>query len=126
MRPIVGVHLHPIDFVFNPIVDTDYTGGFGNLEFVPAARLAYNLNDKWAVAVEEYADFGPLRHFLPVNDEFHEVWAVLDHNNKYMNIETGVGVGVTDGADKLTFKLMLSRDLNAPKQNPAAQPGGQK
>ncbi len=126
VRPIVGVHLHPIDFIFNPIVDTDYTGGFGNLEFVPAARLAYNLNDKWAVAVEEYADFGPLRHFLPVNDEFHEVWAVLDHNNKYVNIETGVGVGVTDGADKLTFKLMLSRDLNAPKQNPAAQPGGQK
>ena len=126
VRPIVGVHLHPIDFIFNPIVDTDYTGGFGNLEFVPAARLAYNLNDKWAVAVEEYADFGPLRHFLPVNDEFHEVWAVLDHNNKYVNIETGVGVGVTDGADKLTFKLMLSRDLNAPKENTTTQPGGPK
>ena len=126
VRPIVGVHLHPIDLIFNPIVDTDYTGGFGNLEFVPAARIAYNLNDKWAVAVEEYADFGPLRHFLPVNDEFHEVWAVMDHNNKYVNIETGVGVGVTDGADKLTFKLMLSRDLNAPKENTTAQPGGQK
>jgi hypothetical protein len=126
VRPIVGVHLHPIDLIFNPIVDTDYSGGFGNLEFVPAARIAYNLNDKWAVAVEEYADFGPLRHFLPANDEFHEVWAVLDHNNKYVNIETGVGVGVTDGADKLTFKLMLSRDLNAPKENTTAQPGGQK
>ncbi len=126
VRPIVGVHLHPIDFIFNPIVDTDYTGGFGNLEFVPATRLAYNLNDKWAVAVEEYADFGQLRHFLPVNDEFHEVWAVLDHDNKYVNIETGVGVGVTAGADKLTFKLMLSRDLNAPKDSAPAQPGGPK
>jgi hypothetical protein len=28
-------------------------------------------------------------------------------------IETGVGIGVTGGADKLTFKLMLSRDLNS-------------
>jgi hypothetical protein len=37
----------------------------------------------------------------------------MDHNNKYVNIETGVGVGVTDGADKLTFKLMLSRDINS-------------
>jgi hypothetical protein len=125
VRPIVGVHLHPIDLIFNPIVDTDYSGGFGNLEFVPAARIAYNLNDKWAVAVEEYADFGPLHHFLPANDEFHEVWAVLDHDNKYVNIETGVGVGVTAGADKLTFKLMLSRDLNA-KESTTAQPGGQK
>jgi len=29
-----------------------------------------------------------------------------------VSIETGVGVGVTSGADKLTFKLMLWRDLN--------------
>lgn len=125
VRPIVGVHLHPIDIIFNPIVDTDYTGGFRNLEFVPATRVAYNLNDKWAVAVEEYADFGPLHHFLPANDEFHEVWAVMDHNNKYLNIETGVGVGVTDGADKLTFKLMLSRDIN-PKESTTSQPVARK
>ena len=112
VRPIVGLHLHPIDIVFNPIVDTDYTGGFGGLEFVPATRVAYNLNEKWAVAAEEYEDDGPLRDFLPANDQFHEVWAVLDHSTKIVNIETGVGVGVTSGADKLTFKLMLSRDLN--------------
>jgi len=115
VRPIVGVHLHPWDIIFNPIVDTDYTGGFGNLEFVPATRIAYNFNDKWAAAVEEYADFGPLRQFVPVHDQFHEVWAVMDHNTKIVNIEAGVGVGVTAGADRLTFKLMLSRDLNSPR-----------
>ena len=112
VRPIIGLHLHPVDIIFNPIVDTDYTGGFGGLEFVPATRVAYNLNEKWAVAAEEYEDDGPLRHFLPLNEQFHEVWAVLDRSSKAVNIETGVGVGVTSGADKLTFKLMLSRDLN--------------
>jgi hypothetical protein len=112
VRPIVGLHLHPVDIIFNPIVDTNYTGGLGNLEFVPAGRIAYNVNDKWAVAVEEYADFGPLRHFYAMNDQFHEVWAVMDHSSKKLSVETGVGVGVTAGADKLTFKLMLSRDLN--------------
>lgn len=117
VRPIVGVHLHPLDIIFNPIVDTNYTGGPGNLEFVPATRVAYNFNDKWAAAVEEYADLGPLRHFEPLNDQFHEVWAVMDHNSKIVNIETGVGFGVTAGADKLTFKLMLSRDLNSRHQN---------
>ena len=112
VRPIVGLHLHPVDFIFNPIVDTDYSGGFKNLEFVPSTRLAYNLNKKWAVALEEYADFGPLRKFLPRRDEFHEVWAVMNHSSKFVDIETGVGVGVSHGADKLTFKLMVSRDLN--------------
>ena len=112
VRPIVGLHLHPVDIVFNPIVDTDYRGGFGGLEFVPATRVAYNINDKWAAAVEEYSDDGPLRHFLPVHDQFHEVWAVMDHASKILSVETGIGFGVTAGADKLTLKLMLSRDLN--------------
>lgn len=112
VRPIIGLHLKPVDLIFNPIVDTDYTGGFGNLEFVPATRLAYNLNDKWAVAAEEYADFGPLRHFNAVHDQFHEVWAVVDRAGKTLSIEMGVGVGVTAGSDRLTLKVMLSRDIN--------------
>ncbi|MGH9411363.1 MAG: hypothetical protein ACRD1V_18155 [Vicinamibacterales bacterium] len=115
VRPIVGLHLHPVDIIFNPIVDTDYTGGLGNLEFVPATRVAYNVSGTWAVAAEEYADCGPLRQFLRVNDQFHEVWATVDHSGRVLNLEAGVGVGVTSGADKLTFKLMLSRDLNARK-----------
>ena len=117
VRPIVGLHLHRMDFIYNPIVDTDYTGGFGNLEFVPAGRVAYNINNNLAVAIEEYADFGPLRDFVPGHDQFHEIWAVVDHNIKGVSIETGVGVGVTGGADKLTFKLMLSRDLNSKPKN---------
>lgn len=123
VRPIVGVHVHAVDFIFNPIVDTDYIGGFGGLEFVPATRLAYNIDKKWAVAVEEYADFGQLRHFDAVHDQFHEVWTVLDHKGKTYSIEAGVGVGVTAGSDRLTFKLMLSRDLNsAPSQQQNPKP----
>jgi len=30
-----------------------------------------------------------------------------------LNVEAGVGVGVTAGADRITLKLMLSRDLNS-------------
>ena len=115
VRPIVGLHLRPVDIIFNPIVDTDWRGGFGSLEFVPATRIAYNVNDKWALAVEEYADVGPLRQFLPLHDQFHEAWAVFDHSSRIVNIEAGAGVGVTAGADRLTFKLMLSRDLNPPQ-----------
>lgn len=113
VRPIVGLHLHPVDIIFNPIVDTDYTGGFRNLQFNPATRVAYNLNDRWAVAVEEYDGYGPLRQFVPVNNQFHEVWGVFDRSSKVLSVEAGVGFGVTAGADKVTFKLMLSRDLNS-------------
>jgi hypothetical protein len=113
VRPIVGLHLHPVDFIFNPIVDTLYTGGLGGLEFVPATRLAYNFNDKWAVAIEEYADLGQLHHLESPHNQFHEIWAVMNHTGKIFSIETGVGLGLTAASDKLTFKLMVSRDLNS-------------
>jgi hypothetical protein len=118
VRPIVGTHLHRWDLIYNPIVDTMYQGGFGGLEYVPAGRIAYNLSGKWALAVEEYSDFGPLRHFVRANEQFHEVWAVMDNSNKYVSIEAGVGVGATDGADKLTFKLMIEREFNEGKPEP--------
>lgn len=121
IRPIVGLHLHPWDFIYNPIVDTDYTGGFGNLQYNPAGRVAYNLNDRWAVAVEEYDGFGPLRHFVPYNQQFHEIWATMDHySSKFlgMDVEAGIGFGLTPGSDKVTLKLMLSRNLNAHRWRP--------
>ena len=112
IRPIIGTHLGRWDLIYNPIVDTDYTGGPGNLQFNPAGRVAYNLNKDWAVAAEEYAGFGPLNDFAPARDQFQEVWAVFDHKTSVVDIEAGIGVGVTAGSDRLTLKLMVSRDLN--------------
>ena len=112
VRPIIGLHLRPIDLIYNPIVDTDYTGGPGNLQYNPAGRIAYNLNDNWAIAAEEYDGFGPLNGFLPLHQQFHEVWATMDHETKLFDIEAGAGYGLTAGSDKWTLKLMLSRDIN--------------
>ena len=36
---------------------------------------------------------------------------VVDHTSKALDVEAGVGVGLTSGSDKLTLKLILSRDL---------------
>jgi hypothetical protein len=113
LRPIVGVHLRRWDLIYNPIVDTDYTGGVKGLEFNPAGRVGYNLNEQWIVAVEGYDGFGPMHGFLPHNQQFHETWAVVDHNGGFVNVEAGVGLGWSGGADRLTLKLMLSRDLNS-------------
>ena len=59
VRPIIGWHLHPVDIIVNPIVDTEYTGGVKSLDFAPSIRVAYILTSKWSVAAEEYADYGP-------------------------------------------------------------------
>jgi hypothetical protein len=114
IRPIIGWHLKPVDVIINPILDTSYDG-LGNLEFVPAARVAYNFKSGWAAALEEYDDFGPFHGFLPRTEQVHQLYGVVDRRSKTWNIEAGVGVGMTDGSDRVTLKLILSRDLNKAK-----------
>jgi hypothetical protein len=111
VRPIVGWHLKPWDIIINPIVDTAYDG-LKNLEFVPASRLAYNFSSGWTLAAEEYDDFGSIHAFAPRGDQAHQLYAVVDRTWKDWDIEGGIGVGMTDASDRLTLKLIVSRDLN--------------
>ena len=111
IRPIIGWHLRPVDIIVNPILDTSYDG-VKNLDFAPATRVAYNFSSKWAIAAEEYADYGPLRQLFPGTEQGHQLYGVVNHSTKYLDIEAGVGFGLTGASDKFTFKLILSRDLN--------------
>jgi hypothetical protein len=111
IRPIVGWHLGPVDLIFNPILDNSYEG-ISRLDFAPATRLAYNVTKDWALAAEEYDDFGPLRRFLPGSQQSHQLFAVADYNGAPLSVEAGVGFGLTQGTDRLVLKLILSKDLN--------------
>jgi hypothetical protein len=111
IRPIIGWHLSPLDVIVNPIFDTSYDG-VKNLIFAPSTRVAYNLTPDWQLAVEEYSDYGAVRHLNPTGDQAHQVFAVVDHSSKLLDIEAGIGVGLTGSSDKLQLKLILSRDLN--------------
>lgn len=111
IRPIIGWHLKPWDIIVNPIVDTAYDG-LKNVDFTPAVRVAYNLSPIWAIAAEDYSDFGPLRAFNALTEQSHQLYAVVDHTFAFGEIEAGAGFGLTATSDGLTFKLLLTRDLN--------------
>lgn len=110
IRPIVGWHLKPWDIIVNPILDSSYDG-VKNLDFAPETRLAYNVSETWAVAAEEYDDFGPLRRFHAASDQGHQLYAVVDRASKTLDVEFGVGFGLTAASDTLTLKLLVSKDL---------------
>ena len=117
VRPIIGWHLHPWDIIVNPILDNSWTGGFKSLDFAPESRLAYHLSPKWALAAEEYDDIGPLRQFYSASNQSHQLYAVFDHTSEILNVEGGIGFGLNSGSDKVTLKLILSRDLNSRSKN---------
>jgi hypothetical protein len=111
IRPIFGWHLGQVDLIFNPIFDNSYEG-FSRLDFAPATRVAYLLSNRWAVALEEYDDFGPLRRFNDGRDQSHQLFAVVDYAGEPVTAEAGIGFGMTPASDNVVLKLILSRDLN--------------
>jgi hypothetical protein len=114
IRPIIGWRFgadKQWSLTFNPIVDNNYHGGVAGLEFVPATRLDYKLNETWTIAAEEYDDFGQLRGFMPGRDQFHQLWAAVDYTGDPISIETGIGFGLTPGTDSMAVKLMFISDL---------------
>jgi len=111
IRPIIGWHLSPIDIIVNPIFDASYDG-LKNLDFAPATRVGCDLSDTWVLAVEEYDHFGPLHQFYAGNQQAHQLYGVVDHTTKGVDIEAGIGFGLTSASDRITLKLILSRDLN--------------
>lgn len=115
IRPIFGWHLGRVDLVFNPILDNSFEGA-SNLDFAPASRVAYNFSPRWAAAVEEYDDFGPVHDFYPADQRMHQVFGVFDYSGSSISVEGGVGVGRTQATDDLVIKLILSKDLKTPGQ----------
>lgn len=110
MRPIVGLHLGRWDLIFNPILDTEFNGP-RNLDFAPAARIAYNLSGRLAFALEHYADLGRLKHLFAAGEQSQTLFGVVDVGNSHRGIEFGVGRGFTHASDAWVIKLMLMRDL---------------
>ncbi len=108
VRPIVGLHLGKWDLIANPIVDTGLNGA-GHAGFNPSERIAYNLSESYAVAVEHYAGYGALNTIEPFNRSYQVLFAVADYRISEANsVEFGAGFGLTNASDKVLLKLILN------------------
>ena len=107
IRPIVGTRAGPWDLIVNPILDISFDG-FSRIDFAPSLRLAYNRSATFAMAVEHYADFGELSHLDSRKNQEHNLFAVTDYAGKVIDVEAGIGFGLTKASDKLVLKTILS------------------
>lgn len=106
LRPIVGVRFAPIEVILNPIVDfplarhVDFT-------FAPAVRLGWILSPEWTVALEHYTDLGPIDDIVPVGRQLHELFAVVDYGGGPVDVNFGLGRGLTRASDDWTLKAII-------------------
>jgi hypothetical protein len=110
IRPIMGIRKGDYEFIVNPIVDIGF-GQNGGLVFAPAARFARNFGENFALGIEYYSDLGPFPNFVTLNEQQHNIYAVVDFKIGRFDVNAGVGYGLTPGSDRLMAKMIIGTDL---------------
>jgi len=112
MRGILAWHFTAWDLILNPIFDTSFDG-VANLVFAPCARVDYNADKAWSIALEQYSDFGPVSSFYSWSAQSHQLYAVVDRHWTKWDAELGVGRGLTSASDAWTVKVILAVGLSS-------------
>jgi len=106
LRPIIGWRNPDWEFIVNPIIDMAF-GKLGEIDFLPAVRLARKLAEDTFLAVEYYGDVGPPGNLLPLQQQQHQLFGVVDFKVGDIDVDFGLGYGLTSGSDRLVAKMIL-------------------
>jgi len=113
MRPIIGWRNSEYEFIVNPIVDLGF-GRFGEQHFAPAARLARKFDQDLYFGFEYYSDFGQIGRFPSFANQEHTLFAVTDFKLGVLDVDFGVGYGLTPASDRWVVKTILGYAFPGP------------
>jgi hypothetical protein len=113
IRPIIGWRNAEWEFIVNPIIDLGF-GRQGYLDLAPAARLGRKLADDTFLALEYYSDLGQPGILPSFAQQQHQLFAVVDFKVGVIDVDFGVGYGLTPGSDRLVAKTILSYAFPVP------------
>jgi len=116
VRPIIGVRNKEWEFIVNPIVDVGF-GRFGEPDFAPAARLARKLAPDTYLGLEYYSDLGEIGNFGKLADQQHTLFLVTDFKLGVLDVNFGVGYGLTPASDRWVVKTILGYAFPVPGSN---------
>jgi hypothetical protein len=120
IRPILGVRNKDWEFIVNPILDAGF-GKLGELDFAPAARVARKLGPDTYLGLEYYADFGQIGNLPRLADQQHTLFLVTDFKVGVMDVDFGVGYGLTASSDRWVVKTILGYAFPVPGSNSSTE-----
>ena len=119
IRPIIDKKIGPWYLSFNPtfgkaIHGPDASRGF---EFSPNAKASFDINRKVALGMEYYGALGPVDSVDTLHNQQQQFFPSIDLNvSPDWEINFGVGVGATHGADHLIIGRFLPELSNPPDE----------
>ena len=108
IRPIIGWRNPQWEFIVNPIFDLGFGNPGASSISCRRARLARTFSKDFALAVEYYSDLGRPGAFPSPDQQQHQVFGVVDFKVADIDVDFGVGYGLTSGSDRLVAKTILS------------------
>ena len=125
VRPIIGWRNPQWEFIINPIIDFAWGGQLGGVDFAPAARLARNLGNDRFIGLEYYSGLGTPGNFESFLQQSHQLFAVTDFKIGEVDVDFGIGYGLTPGSDRWVAKTIISYAFPVPgkKKDDDASPG---
>jgi hypothetical protein len=58
-----------------------------------------------------FSDLGPFPNFVSLNEQQHNIYAVVDFKVGRFDVNAGVGYGLAPGSDRLMAKMIIGTDL---------------
>jgi len=98
----------------NPTIETAANGHGGEpVAFELQTKIGYRVGKGWLLGVESYNAFGPIARIEPLNRQSQIAYAVADGEWRRLDVNVGVGKGLTHAADGWTLKAVIGIPLGA-------------
>jgi hypothetical protein len=108
LKAIIGWRGGPWTIGWNLNADTSLESRAGPVVADLDMKMSYTLTPKTALGIESYNDLGPFSHPQPINVGSKVVYAVIDTAIAGMDLNAGIGRGLTHDSDQWTLKFILT------------------
>lgn len=109
IRPIATWSSGAVYVSVNPILDLSLAGpAHDPPSFEPAATICYVIPGALSAGIEYYGNFGPIGRWLPVSAQEQYLYEVVNVLRwKRLELNVGVGEGLTDASNGFVAKMIL-------------------
>ena len=107
LKGIMGYRSGPWTVAVNPNLDWSLSKHSGPVMASMDMKVAYAMTSKTSIGFESYNELGPLSHLQALNRNSKTLYAVIDQKIGGIDINAGLGRGLTDDADRWVLKFIV-------------------
>ena len=108
LKGIYGTRTGPWTFAVNTNLDWSLSGSPSSpVALELDTKVAYEMRGGYQVGFESYNELGPLRRLGHLNELSQTLYAVVDAEIGKIDVNAGIGRGLTGASDRWIFKFIL-------------------